>query len=146
MQCIYVIDKQKMQVICEREMEAGEKNLCLKLFSDCSFSFCTRSSDFFYVWRIITGNHPRKYCSEHINDMKHSHYLMCIDDGKKMKKLITGLEKLNIKQVYEGLRSEDGKVYREDYLRRLEELKKTFLKALRLALEKEEGIVYYFGY
>ena len=88
MQTIHVLEIQKLDVICEDNRGFDEKNLCLQLFSDASYSIPVRSCDFFYIWNMITNYHPRSYCHRRIHDIQENYFLMCIDDNAKIQKLI----------------------------------------------------------
>ena len=143
MQTIHVLEIQKIDVICEDNRGFDEKNLCLQLFSDASYSIPVRSCDFFYIWNMITNYHPRSYCHSRIHDIQENYFLMCIDDNAKIQKLITNLKELSMSQVYQALLSETHQQYRGNYLKCLENLKKVLLVSFQKAYDEHKGIVYY---
>ena len=138
MQCMYIMEIEKIHSIFATDMNTAERTLCLKLFSINYFIIPIRSNDFFDIWRILSRNHPRMICTKYNREVKHGNYWMYVEESNNLKKLKRRLHRLDITKIMN-----DKNTYRSGYKENIEKTTAFLQHAVELALGSNLGIIYF---
>lgn len=138
MQCMYIMEVEKIHSIFAKDMNTAERALCLKLFSKDYFTIPMCNSDFFDIWRILSRNHPRMICTNYKRELKYGSYWMYIEESNNLKKIIKRLRRLNMTKIMVG-----ENISRGEFKENLEKTTVFLQHAVEVALNNNLGIIYF---
>lgn len=135
---MYIMEVEKIHSIFAIEMNAAERAVCLKLFSNEYFILQIRNRDFFNMWRIISRNHPRMICTKYKREVEQGNYWMYIEERDKLMKIRKRLCKIGMEKMIDSTI-----IYRDRYEENLQQVITFLLHAVEAALDNELGVVYF---